>query len=439
MADDLAHVRQEASGDSAQEIEAPPTMPTQLKPQAQQKPLEDLDELLPLEDGNSTIAQQIPSQETHGPTRAHDELKEEIFPKAAVDKKTLPGSDIDVPPSNLPTGGVDDQKSAPQPRTEDGEEGEVPEESPEELLGIEGDENAGPQLPPPPQKPSTNLDYIPQGGGKRLNFLNRRTLLVGGSVVIGAVIVAVAIFFVTGGGGELELIPAGEETEGPGEAFITPTPIVIPDFEQEVLVANLLSSTLQAALDDIKTQNYPEGKIIYLPVRLEQLTSAGEPQFLSAQIFLSSLGINAPDNLFEAINPVFMPYVYGPGDEEQARCEEAAIEDPTCYGPRFGLVLQAKEGMEDELPALASQWRALDDSNLETLVLSDTKEVPSAPSFNSAQFSGLDGQKQPATVYYINMPLSTTALNFAVVDNLIVIATSKNSSFVMLDRILGEQ
>lgn len=236
-----------------------------------------------------------------------------------------------------------------------------------------------------------------------------------------------------------------EEVEPP-EAFIT------PDFIQELIVPNTREATLENALSQVKADSYPETSITYLPIRLSGVTVEGQPQFLSAETFFSGLNItpgDTPETVYQNLEPTFMLYVYGSGEEERVACQNNLVTEEECHGPRLGAVLKAREGTDTDLESIAQTWMdQIENSGLEKLVLNDLATMPEGdPVFQTVEYqSDAVSEAEAVQIHFLNLPmpaydnlqLSGTSLDFAVVNDFLVVATSKNSLLRMVDRILSE-
>lgn len=440
-----------------------------------------------------------PSQ-TH-PTPDDDRLREEVFPAPDIKKdftKPPPPSPASAssgapseavadglmqspqkeggmsrppsPPPNLP--GAKEEKKLEKLQEID-TDAEIPTETPEELLGMEGgseDETtpvtrpdvgeAAPNdglresspsppaggdsgtTPPPPIQTERGFDKVPS---RKKAFGLRRFIMIGGAIFV-ALLVGGGVFYYTAlRPSEIPPAPQPPPPSGgssPQTTFIPPAPLVTPDFIQEIIVENFAQETIMEALETLVLNEYPQQSITYLPIRLSQTTPENKSIYLDAPTFFTSLNIETPQGMLDVIEKQFMLYIYGPSEQEQAFCEAGGITDETCWGPRLGFVLQ---GHQILLGAFLSQWAALEREggwrkpNLYRLILSDAKSIPENTGYTTTEYQGLTIES-PRTIEitYINFPISTMTFNFAIVDEFFVFATSKNALSLMLDRIMQE-
>lgn len=456
---------------------SPPSYKPQLrKPQETKK----VEELLPLEETKTETKKSAPTDsnvaeskqesqnkktlEGHENTMA--DLEEEIFPKPiSQEQKT--------PPSGLPV-----ELSAPATPIH-GEDPSPSEETPEQLLGTEklssapepdflsSSEQQEPKLeepkislPPIPLQtgksfgpPPASIPLTPEGGfAQHPKKLSKNiVLIIGALVVLGAVIAGGAAFLFFSSTGEITEEPPPQEEPTSEEPEIIPisppSAIMIPDFIQELSVSDTLESTLRGAIKDIAENQYPQNSITYLPIRIA--TPEADGQFLTAQAFMDGLNITLPEEFFDIVRPTFMLYLYGSGDIERIACQNNLVSEKSCYGPGLGLIFEARDEKENELTALMEQWRSLASfqSNLDAFILTALAEIPEEIVFDSADYrSEVIINTPTVTIRYINLPmpfydgmaLSSTALDFAIVENKIVFSTSKKSMETAIDRLLQE-
>ena len=341
-----------------------------------------------------------------------------------------------------------------QPAPQGLEEGEdLPAQTPEELLGLGMDEpspqpsfgapemslpSSAPAAAPAPAPAPEEPMFVEEKGSP---LSSRALIIVAGGLVATALAATLAYFFFFAPSSQQTPVPEEPVTPSAEEApLVPPSPLITPDGVEEIVLSQLSTQSLQTALSRISSEDLQPGSITYLPIRLSEATSDGRPQYLTAQLFFTTLGVALPDSFLTTIEPTFMLYAYGPGEEEELVCaSEGASTSATCPGPRLGVILQARAGQEANTAALVAAWTALDMSTLKPLVL-DEATLPTATPFKQGTYTSA----QTATtgtipLYYANLPHSATALNFAVApEGAIVIGTSKNSLYAALDSLLEE-
>lgn len=342
-----------------------------------------------------------------------------------------------VPPAPQPaTPQSQPQPFAPAPSAglEEGEE--VPGQTPEQLLGLDSAPEAAPQK----EVAAPSAEAQPAFVEEKSSPLSSRSLVLVAGILFVAALVGTLSYFLFFSTGEPEPLPQ-PTTPPPAqeEVFIPPSPIVTPDEVDELLIADSTRQALVTGLQSLKTRDIEPGAIVYVPVRLNEMTDTGLPQYLTTQLFFETLGVALPEEFLSTVNSTFMLYLYGAGEEEELACTQNGEGSATCPGPRIGIALTVRPSAEIEPAALLDLWMQEDMSTFEPLIL-DEATVPAAPVFQEAPYASAQAQSQGALpVYYINLPHSATALNFALGPNAaIVVGTSKNSLNTMLDALIAE-
>ncbi|MEX2145244.1 MAG: hypothetical protein WD712_02630 [Candidatus Spechtbacterales bacterium] len=474
---------------SETELEKIPAL--EMQEPARPKP-EDLEKLLPLDGeyiGGSgtkkeTIEPKTPPATKEIPLKKPmPDLENEIFPKPTPQEQE-PG--VKTPPGNLPMEGVPQKEERPSLEN-------IPEETPEQILGTEvpgipAPETETPYSPPkiapepgpepeqeeeesilgmPPTPtppplggsftpPPTSVPRAPEGGfAERPKKTPNVVLIIGALVVLGAVLAGGAAFLIFSGVEVTEEPPQQEEPLPEEEPPVTqpvspPAALLTPDFIQELSVGDTLESTLRSVIGSVAESGdiYPDSSIAYLPVRLLG-PSQDQDQFITTRTFMGGLNLSVPEGFFDVVKPTFMLFVFGSSDTERIMCQNNLISETSCYGPRLGLILEAQEGKEGQLTAMMSQWMSLQgpQSNMDSLMLTDIVETPEEIVFETAEYrSNVILNAPTVTVNYANLPmpdyenlaLSNTALDFATFNNKIIFATSKRSAEIVIDRLLQE-
>jgi len=432
---------------SQQAVEPMPSVPPSSPPQpesAQKTSRELLDELLPMDESSENIKN---------------------VPKTPMDLPTEPQQNKSMEtdrPNNL------EEEIFPSPKLEE----EPPTETPEELLGINAEKPAEqpptttPQPPvqtptPPPAPPATPTQqpYVPPTSppGKKSFFLSKTMILTIILVIIGAALTGAGLYyFVLSGDEEPTETPNDEPVETPDETPVVdttpPAPFVTPDFMLEnISVQDALEGSLTTMLNSLKNSALTADTITYVPIRLAGVTVDNKAQYLKLQTLFSGLNISTPIDFFEIFESDFMLYIYTSANEERVACQNNLVTEGECWGPRVGIVFKAKAGNANQLPTILDQWKDIveaSSSNLEAFLLSDIAQMPETLEFGEGIYVSDAVLSAPdVAVYFANIPmpkydnleLSGTALDFAIVDDMLIFATSKNSLNKMIDYILLEQ
>lgn len=159
--------------------------------------------------------------------------------------------------------------------------------------------------------------------------------------------------------------------------------------------------------------------------------------FANTADFLSYLSFRMPESIRQSLEETPMLYLYTPATEEKEKCTEGAVIEASCFSPRLGVVFPIKAGVtQEELKNALALWEETLVADFASLILGNPR-LPENIAFASATYGGKDiTYKATLPVRFINLPISTTALNYAVADGFLVLATSKNSLYEALDRIV---
>ena len=382
---------------SSEASQKPPT----LKPPIT-KPPGNLDELLPIEEGG--VSKNIIDLEKN---------------RQGSPPPNLPGIKAPSPPKEPPPKPVPQPKAIPpapikkqeRPTAEGLEEDEKPQETPEELLDFSTPSSVPPKdvvkspppkdLVPPSSEPSKPASR--QGGRK---FVIALVALVAVGSVTGFLIWN---FLIAGEEEPLIVTPPAEE-----QVVEAPNPLVPADFE-----------TIIQSAEEMRALEFSSGSpetVVYAPYYLED-----EKKFANPEELFAVLDMQAPSPLFRLLDDAVTPYVYIPGDEERERCGGEGIADSSCFSPRLGVVLHATLANVTLIRGVMEDWERTMAQDLRPMVFGNPSLPPSE--FSSATYRGIP-------VRFINLPISTTAINYALTDSFIVIATSKNSLYNVLDGII---
>ena len=451
-----------------------------------------LDELLPIEDKNAkaqsspiisekksvSIAKSVPTsmppQRVTLPgqiSKSSDILKEEIFPSPSMkeDHQETPEELLGLTQKPVSPQKLNSQPAPPTSLDEvgkiDGPSSQIPKPpefipTPENLKPpIQISKTIDPQKTHPiketykaPTPPP--LSVSPKSPKKRKLFLSKSLILTSLSVLIGASLFGTILYLVLSGDESDTKIDTTEKIEEIKEKIeidITPPPALIAvDFViSNVTVENTLQDTLEKLLEDLKEATIPPDTINYVPIRLEGVVINQKAQYLGATSFLNSLNIITPANLTDILQSNFMLYLYSPGEEERIACQNNLVTEKECWGLRLGLVLKVQPEAKKELQNILSQWLTIaENANLDTLILNDLAQIPTDAVFQQGIYQSQSVPLAPEIViHYINAPmekydnleLSGTALDFAIIDDMLILATSKNSMRKMIDYILQDQ
>ncbi len=143
-----------------------------------------------------------------------------------------------------------------------------------------------------------------------------------------------------------------------------------------------------------------------------------------------ALMIKFPLNLSSALTNEYNLFAYLPTSNEKVRCQQALITDKECFGPRIGLILKIKDNQSNQV---ISELRRMPIKNLINNLSSIFLFSPAGEATSS------DVVYRGVKVHYVNLPISTMSLDYAIINNYLVIATSKNSFRRVIDKIIDKK
>lgn len=455
-----------------------------------------------LKNEDSVVSIKAPASSFPGSEKSKSDLENEIFPSPYPETPKLPTqkfsppkktSKVPVsPPHNLPIGSPtlssthqaenkpSDKISIPQPKTSTEQRTDIPPVAekvsppPSTITNISKNEPAEKLPTPIPQskdlaeaqiiqKPFSSVKKstlppappTPIKKPKKKLFTNKLMITLS-AIILLTVILGGGLFLYTSkkDSGEKNQITKDKEIIKPPtdeEKFvpIPPASLITPDFVQELIINDTGQTTLKNTLDSLDSTIYPNNSITYLPIRVKGIFIEGKAQYLDAEMFFSSLNIVPPADFFDIVDSNFMLYIYGSGDEERIICQNNLISQNSCYGPRLGMVFQALENKENELLALVDTFKEIiETTNLDILILNSIAQFSEEGTIffiEEYQSTSVETEQVVEVSYtnllmpsYNNLQLSATSLDFAVVNNMLIIGTSKNAVFSMIDKILSE-
>ncbi len=171
-------------------------------------------------------------------------------------------------------------------------------------------------------------------------------------------------------------------------------------------------------------KRWPEDTLVSLSLAAGLETTPAS--YLNLEETTRVLGIRFPQTLASFLEDYSL-FLYTAGAREQTQCDEEGVQDATCWGPRLILVLK-HQGAKEAVSFEFGRWETTLFSDVSPLILSPRIPEPSSE-FKNFFYRG-------QLVRYQNLALSTTALNYAIRDSLVIIGTSKESMFAALDALL---
>lgn len=139
----------------------------------------------------------------------------------------------------------------------------------------------------------------------------------------------------------------------------------------------------------------------------------------------SALKIKIPAAVSKELAAEFDIFGFGGNTFDQSECARAKNNLPQCWGPRLGLAI--KVGDATMISGALRAW--------EKTIAADLKPMILAKSGAAATTAFQTGTYQGETIRYKNLPLNTITVEYVLVDDILLITTSKSSMLKAIDAI----
>lgn len=165
-------------------------------------------------------------------------------------------------------------------------------------------------------------------------------------------------------------------------------------------------------------------------VLIEYAEDECNKSWLSAADFFSIFGIRVPTDFFTNVKGDNYSLVYYmPDSEEKNTCIASNVAGAMCYGPRLAIAFSLQNF--DYTKAMMTNWENTFYEDLSPFILGEA-QVGSSP-FGGSLY------KEKIEFRYKNFPISTTALNYGLYKDVLIIGTSKNSLYKTSDLIIKKE
>jgi hypothetical protein len=182
-----------------------------------------------------------------------------------------------------------------------------------------------------------------------------------------------------------------------------------------------------SVLEKIKTKLQTEQtKGAFIRILVKTTDENLVKEYVSLSQISQSTGIVIPSAVAANFDNEYTLFAYMPDSEEAGLCQQAQINDSQCAGPRLGLAIGITS--KDAAKQAMANWQTTMIDDLKPLILSQITKANGFKSDANLLYQGKD-------IYYQNLPISPIALNYALSDDLLIIATSKNCLYQALDRL----
>ena len=275
-----------------------------------------------------------------------------------------------------------------------------------------------PPLPTPP-KSAPVLPRSENGSKKKLIFM-----AVLGTVILTFIIGEIWWFFLREEPSAVttqELLPPPQELQP-----LLPPEEIAPVMElSELAAADLLSydrvQTLALAdLTALSGDVIASGELVKIKIADEFVT---ETTALPLDNIIESLKIKITAAVAQNLAEELEIFVFGGNTFDQNECARAKNTSPNCWGPRLGLVMKVADPVK--ISAALRAWEKTMSADLKPLVLAKTG-LAATPTFQT-------GLYQSQTIRYKNLPINTITVEYALIDNVLIITTSKSAMLKAID------
>ncbi len=196
------------------------------------------------------------------------------------------------------------------------------------------------------------------------------------------------------------------------------------DINTETTKANGLG--LLTALNKLTNKDAGEGRIVYLN---EVATETAVTVSPSLEDLLNKLKIKIhPDIILELGSRYWNMFAFGGTALDKSVCQQGKNMAANCWGPRLGLVFDISDlgaGDKTRLASALRTWERTMVSDLRPLILAKTGALTGFKT----------GTYQDQNIRYQNLPLNTITIDYAIVNDLLIITTSKSAMLKAIDSV----
>lgn len=342
-----------------------------------------------------------------------------------------------VPPLGLPTEPVSSPRPGmplPRPVTPPPLPPQQPSKMPPTMPSARP---ALPPLPPLPQKPAMPMSQTKSGGSSR-------------KIIWLGILAGVVLIFI---GGEIwwfflrqkpaptpqstEILPPPQALEPLLPLEETAPSVNIPETQPTVIPASGLLAydpptqvTDLADLPKINNETVGENTFVKLIVQKSVADVAvGESSDINTvDELIKSLKITIPVAVKREFSEEFDIFVFGGNTFDKTECNRVKNTSAKCYGPRLGLAIKVLDSSRISGPLKA--WEKTMATDLKPLILAKTGSATAA-AFQT-------GTYQSQNIRYKNLPLNTITVEYALVDDVLIITTSKSAMLKAIDATVPE-
>ncbi len=206
-----------------------------------------------------------------------------------------------------------------------------------------------------------------------------------------------------------------------------PEALLTYDRTEIINVGSISPAEIAAAINDFDTTTIGTDELVRLVIKIENTDNSldqNQPPFNAMAALTdiaAGLKLKIPAAIKNELSDDYDLFIYGSSEFDKEICQKNKNTAPSCSGPRLGLVL--KTNGETKINSAAKIWERTMASDLKNLILAKTT--------SSGQFQ--TGTYQGQTIRYKNLPTSATAIEYSLVNDILIIGTSKSSTLKAID------
>lgn len=217
------------------------------------------------------------------------------------------------------------------------------------------------------------------------------------------------------------------------EALVLPQALLNYDRTETISVGSISPPEIAAAINDFDATTIGTDELVRLVIKTENTEITADQNQPSAnnlatlENIAAGLKLKIPSAVKNELTGDYDLFIYGSSEFDKEICQTHKNISPSCSGPRLGLAL--KTNGEAKINSAAKVWEKTMASDLKNLILAKT--------ISSGQFQ--TGTYKNQTIRYKNLPISTTAIEYALVNDILIIGTSKSSTLKAIDAAVAGQ
>lgn len=226
---------------------------------------------------------------------------------------------------------------------------------------------------------------------------------------------------------ELQPLLPPQETSPVQETLTLPEALLSYDRVEIINIGSITPAEIAAAINDFDTTTVGVDELVRLVIKTESADNSldqNQPPsntMVALTDIAAGLKLKIPAAVKNELLDDYDLFIYGSSEFDKEICRKNKNTASSCSGPRLGLVLKTNGGTK--INSAAKIWEKTMASDLKNLILAKTT--------SSGQFQ--TGTYQGQTIRYKNLPISAIAVEYSLVNDILIIGTSKSSTLKAID------